>query len=217
MNLVEGSGISKSNLNRTRWVGDDARLGSDLGACRNERRALVKRRVPLVVVAAVVLGAAVVVSQGIPAIKAILESYQEVPAVSSTGSGELTARINGDDSVSWELTYSAMESNVTQAHIHFGQRGVKGGISVFLCTNLGNAPAGVTVQPCPVNGGTISGTFDADDVSGGAASQGIAAGEFDELLRAIRAGATYVNIHTETRPGGEVRSQIDPGKGQGHH
>jgi hypothetical protein len=163
----------------------------------------------------IVLGAAAVVSQGIPAIKALLEGYQEVPAVSSTGSGELTARINpGDQSVSWELTYTEMESDVTQAHIHFGQRGVNGGISVFLCTNLGNGPAGT--QACPVDGGTISGTFDADDVIG-PSNQGISAGEFDELLRAIRAGATYVNIHTVDRAGGEVRSQIDPGKGSGHH
>lgn len=176
-----------------------------------------KRRVLLVAAALAVLGAAVVVSQGIPTIQAILESYQEVPAISSTGKAAFVARINGDDSVSWQLRYSAMESDVTQSHIHFGQRGVNGGISVFLCTNLPNAPAGVTVQPCPVAGGTISGTFDAGDVSGGASSQGLAAGEFDELLRAIRAGATYVNIHTVDRPGGEVRSQIDPGLGSGHH
>lgn len=173
-----------------------------------------KRRVLLVVAAVVVLGAAVVVSQGIPAIKAILESYQEVPAVSGVGDGEFTARINGNQSVDWELTYTDMESDVTQAHIHFGQRGVNGGISVFFCSNLGNGPAGT--QACPPNGGTISGTFDADDVIG-PSSQGIAAGEFDELLQAIRAGATYVNVHTVLRPGGEVRSQIDPGKGQGHH
>lgn len=161
-----------------------------------------------------VLGAAAVVSQGIPTIKAILEGYQEVPAVSSVGDGELTARINGDQSVDWELTYTDMESDVTQAHIHFGQRSVNGGISVFLCSNLGNGPAGT--QACPPNGGTISGTFEADDVLGPSA-QGIAAGEFDELLQAIRAGATYVNIHTVSRPGGEIRSQIDPGKGRGHH
>ena len=172
-----------------------------------------KRRIFLVAAAVMVLGAAAVVSQGIPTIKAILESYQEVPAVSSTGSGELTARINGDQ-VDWELTYSDMATDVTQAHIHFGQRSVNGGISVFLCSNLGNGPAGT--QPCPVNGGTISGTFGATDVIG-PASQGIAAGEYDELLRAIRAGATYVNIHTAQFPGGEVRSQIDPGKGEAHH
>ncbi len=173
-----------------------------------------KRRVLLVVAAAVVLSAAVVVSQGIPAIKALLEGYQEVPAVSTVGNGELTARINGDQSVSWEVTYSAMESDVTQAHIHLGQRSVNGGIAVFLCSNLGNGPDGT--QPCPPAGGTISGTFDGDDIVG-PGGQGLVAGEFDELLRAMRAGVTYVNIHTVNRPGGEVRSQIDPGKGQAHH
>jgi CHRD domain len=174
----------------------------------------VKRRVLVVAIAVAVLGAGVVVSQGSPVIRELLEGFEEVPAVSTTGSGELTARINGDDSVSWQLTYSPLESDVTQAHIHFGQRSVNGGISVFLCSNLGNGPDGT--QPCPVAGGTISGTFDADDVIGPAA-QGIAAGEFDELLRAMRAGKTYVNIHTVNRPGGEVRSQIDPGRGHGRH
>jgi hypothetical protein len=34
-------------------------------------------------------------------------------------------------------------------------------------------------------------------------------GEWEELLRAIRAGVTYVNVHTTGRPGGEIRSQIE--------
>jgi hypothetical protein len=36
-------------------------------------------------------------------------------------------------------------------------------------------------------------------------------GEFDELLAAMRAGFTYINVHTTTWPGGEVRSQIENG------
>ncbi len=51
----------------------------------------------------------------------------------------------------------------------------------------------------------------------GPAGQGIAAGEFNELLRAIRAGSTYVNVHTTGYPGGEIRAQIDrPGNGNGN-
>ena len=42
----------------------------------------------------------------------------------------------------------------------------------------------------------------------GPAGQGIAAMEFGELVRAMRAGATYVNIHTTTFGGGEIRGQI---------
>jgi CHRD domain len=45
----------------------------------------------------------------------------------------------------------------------------------------------------------------------GPASQGIAAGEFDELVRAIRAGVTYANVHSEKFPGGEIRGQIKGG------
>ena len=37
-------------------------------------------------------------------------------------------------------------------------------------------------------------------------------GEFGELVRAMRAGATYVNVHTNLSPGGEIRGQIG-GKG----
>ena len=40
-------------------------------------------------------------------------------------------------------------------------------------------------------------------------SQGLAAGEFDELVRALRAGIAYANIHTATYPGGEIRGQFD--------
>jgi hypothetical protein len=44
------------------------------------------------------------------------------------------------------------------------------------------------------------------------AAQGSGAGEptaFEELVRAIRAGFTYANVHTTRWPGGEVRGQIE--------
>ena len=88
---------------------------------------------------------------------------------------------------------------------------VTGPISVFLCTNLGNGPAGT--QPCPAPPATISGTITAVDVTNLANERGISAGEFDELLAAIRAGATYVNVHSTRWPGGEIRSQIDGNSG----
>jgi hypothetical protein len=46
-------------------------------------------------------------------------------------------------------------------------------------------------------------------MAGGAAAQGIAAGDFDELVRALRAGVTYANVHSQARPGGEIRGQLD--------
>ncbi len=144
-------------------------------------------------------------------LRATMSGYQEVPAVSSTGTADFTADVSKDgNSIGWQLTYSGLEGNVLQSHIHFGQRSVTGGISVFLCTNLGNGPAGT--QLCPQSG-TISGTITAADVSAVAAAaaraQGIANGEYDELVRAIAAGKTYANLHTSTWPGGEIRAQLN--------
>ncbi len=165
--------------------------------------------------------AGIVVSQnfspnfGFRQIRESLTGYEEVPAISTPGDGTFTARINhSDSSVSYRLTYEGTETAVTQSHIHFEQRTNNGPIVVFLCSNLPNPPAGT--QACPPTGGTISGTFDADDVLL-AGTSGIAAGEFDELLAAMRAGATYVNVHTVGRPGGEIRSQIDVGRGHRGH
>ncbi len=77
---------------------------------------------------------------------------------------------------------------------------------MFFCSNLGNGPAGT--QLCPAAPATISGTFTSADVLGNAASSGLEAGNLEELIAAIRAGATYANVHTSVRTGGEVRGQI---------
>ena len=39
----------------------------------------------------------------------------------------------------------------------------------------------------------------------------LAPGEYGELLRAIRAGATYANVHSSKYTGGEIRAQIERG------
>jgi hypothetical protein len=42
----------------------------------------------------------------------------------------------------------------------------------------------------------------------GPITQGIDPGELSELIAAIRAGKTYVNVHTNKHPGGEIRGQV---------
>jgi hypothetical protein len=135
-----------------------------------------------------------------------LTGYEEAPVTfSTTGNGTFRAAISRSaDEIRYQLTYSGLEGAVQQAHIHLGGKALANGISVFLCTNLGNGPVGT--QSCPPSG-TVTGTIRPVDVIGPAA-QGIAAGEFDELVRAIRAGATYVNVHSDLRPGGEIRGQL---------
>ena len=160
-------------------------------------------------------------TQGFQGIKEFLTGYEEVPSVSTTGNGLFDARINkAGDEIAYTLTYSDLEGAVQQAHIHLGQAGVNGGITVFLCSNLGNGPAGT--QPCPAPPATITGTITAADVSPNipatqaARNQGLNTGEFDEFLAALRAGALYVNVHSTTWPGGEIRSQIEHGHGNDH-
>ena len=181
------------------------------------------RRITLIIAVVALLSASVVaLDGGFKRIREELISYQEVPSVSSVASGDFKAKISNDESrIDYELSYSDLEGAVQQSHIHFGQKGVNGGISVFLCTNLGNGPAGV--QPCPPSPATITGTIVAADVSpnipatAGARTQGINTGELAELIKAIRAGSTYVNVHSTTWPGGEIRSQIDGDSGHHDH
>jgi len=141
-----------------------------------------------------------------------LIGYNEVPSVSTVAHGQFRATIDGDDGeIHYKLSYEGIEGAATvAAHIHLGQSHTNGGVSAFLCGG-GDKPA------CPAKTATIEGTIDATDVIG-PASQGILAGELAELVRGIRAGATYANVHSSTFPGGEIRGQL---KGRGdlfdHH
>jgi CHRD domain-containing protein len=139
-----------------------------------------------------------------------LSGYAETPlALSSPASGQFRLQINDKtEQITWRLSYADFPTAVTQAHVHFGSPAQTGGISFFLCSNLGNGPAGT--QACPAGPATISGTIAAADIIG-PTGQGISAGEFGEVVQAVRAGLTYVNVHTTAFPAGEIRAQL------GHH
>jgi hypothetical protein len=135
-----------------------------------------------------------------------LSGYNEVPTLSSPASAEFDAKISRDETmIEYQLTYSGFTTDVQQAHLHLGRRAVNGGIMVFICSNLGNGPAGTPT--CPVNAGTVSGTWTAASVVGPTA-QGIAPAEFAEVIQAIRAGAAYANVHSAAFPTGEIRDQV---------
>jgi len=141
--------------------------------------------------------------------------YQETPDVSTAATGEFTARLSDDgNSLRYKLSYSGLEGNVTQAHVHFGSRAIIGGVSFFLCgTAAAAGPAGTPA--CPTPGGTVEGTIDAADVIG-PVSQGIEVGAFNEILAAMRAGSAYANVHSTKWPAGEIRAQLEKGHGSDH-
>ncbi|MET0917986.1 MAG: CHRD domain-containing protein, partial [Burkholderiales bacterium] len=86
-------------------------------------------------------------------------------AVSTSARGKFEAKLERDV-IHYELSYKGLEGEVTQAHIHFGQRHTVGGIVVWLCQTTSNpAPAAVAAltPSCPSEG-TVTGTITADQV-----------------------------------------------------
>lgn len=159
------------------------------------------------------------------AFRAQLAGLNEVPSVSTEASGQFYAVVNQDgESFTYWLTYSGLGFDAAQSHIHFGQHHTNGGISVWLCqSSINQAPVSVRdrVDTCPLRATTtpISKTITAAEVVG-PGGQGITAGDFAELLAAMRAGAAYANVHSGVAgttnppvptvgfPGGEIRGQI---------
>jgi hypothetical protein len=142
-------------------------------------------------------------------IRATLIGYEEVPAVSTVARGEFVGMISNDgQSIDYQLTYSGLQAPVTQAHIHVAQPSVNGSIVIWLCQTAA-APGPAGTPTCTPDSGTFTGTITAANVVAGAtASQQLAAGELDEVIAAMRAGAAYANVHTTVSPGGEIRGQI---------
>lgn len=139
-------------------------------------------------------------------VRAALIGYQEVPAVSTVARGHFRAEIDTvANTITYKLTYDALEGTVTQSHVHFGQKSVNGGISFFLCTNAGNGPVGT--QLCPAGPAEVTGVITPDQVIG-PLGQGIEAAAFAEIVAAIRNGTAYANVHSSKWPGGEIRGQL---------
>lgn len=136
--------------------------------------------------------------------EAKLSGYEEVPPISTTARGKIKLKIRNSSAtptIEFKLSYSGISP--TAAHIHFGQEAVEGGVSALLC-----APC----TPAPTSKVTVTGTIGAAQVLG-PADQGIAPGEIAELISAIKAGATYANVHSTAYPDGEIRGQLDRKRG----
>jgi hypothetical protein len=142
--------------------------------------------------------------------RASLSGLNEVPPKATGGIGTFKAKAE-KGVIHYTLTYSGLSTPALQAHLHFGQPAVNGGIFVFLCSNLGNGPAGTPA--CPAAGGTVTGTITAVDILTIAPDQGVSAGDLATALRIIEAGDAYANVHTTRFPAGEIRGQVNSGGG----
>ncbi|MEX2155942.1 MAG: CHRD domain-containing protein [Gemmatimonadales bacterium] len=136
------------------------------------------------------------IPEGLEVFTATLNGANEVPALVSptTATGAATITVM-DNLVSWRVEVTGIE-NVIIGHIHFGAAGVAGGVMVDLAPTAGDYPTTTT----------------------------IALGSLvvvDSVLTHMRAGNTYVNIHTSDGvggadpagpagdyPAGEIRGQL---------
>ena len=127
-----------------------------------------------------------------------LSGSEEVPPVDTkaTGSAEFTAP--HFDNMGYSVNVSNM-IKVTAAHIHSGKTGENGPIVVTLFK---------TESPSPesMNGILTSGNITNADLEGPMAGKTLI-----DLNKAMELGETYVNVHTEEHPNGEIRGQIKGG------
>lgn len=140
-----------------------------------------------------------------------LNSFMTSPSLFTNGKGMTQVRIDYDThSISYELSYSGLSSPVTQARIHFAQKGVNGSTIVYLCDNTGLGPSGTSA--CP-DSGTVTGTVMAADVNPPnnplpVTGHGISPGDFTALIGAIEHHDGYINVHTTIYPNGKIRGQL---------
>jgi len=123
--------------------------------------------------------------------------------VTTSASGQFTAQIRDTSTIGskrdslavirFEILVSNIDS-VTAAHIHAGGPNDVGPIMVSLFGSVTPTAVGLT------------GVLRQADVS--RASTFTAPFTMDSVLTRIRAGTSYVNVHTRRNPGGEIRGQV---------
>ncbi|CAN5694058.1 hypothetical protein BH23GEM11_BH23GEM11_12560 [soil metagenome] len=126
-----------------------------------------------------------------------LSGAEEVPSFDTRARGNATFRLSADGTeLAFKLIVANIE-NVTQAHIHCAPAGQNGPVVVWLYPD---APPSQLI-PGRTNGilseGTLTGVTNAT-----------CGATLAELVEEMRAGRTYVNVHTLQSPPGEVRGQI---------
>jgi hypothetical protein len=130
--------------------------------------------------------------------KADLSGSAEVPAVATETTGKATFHVNRElTEIRFKLQIDNAEGILAAAgaHIHCGPAGANGPVAAFLAGAV--PPSGLD--------GSIDIRATLTDASVLATDCGTT---IAELVDAMRAGNTYVNVHSAANPGGEVRGQI---------
>lgn len=136
-----------------------------------------------------------------------LTGHEEAPPRETNATGHATFQLSKDGlSLTYKIVVADME-NVTAAHIHLGAREMNGPVVVML------------YGPVRAGGGKKSGVLAEGTITSAVLTGDLAGHPLADLVMAMDAGNTYVNVHTDdgtgapgTRsgdyPDGEIRGQI---------
>ena len=141
--------------------------------------------------------------------KADLTGFNEVPAVLTTGSGQVTVAPSSDQkSLAVTLNFTKLVGVAQSASLYLGLPSTTGGAVALIC--------GGTKPACPTTAdGTVTITLSANDVLA-VPAQGLAAADLASALEALANGSIYVNVITNKFPSGEVRGQLGRGLSKGN-
>ena len=125
----------------------------------------------------------------------------------SNATGQAIFQLNPEGTeLSYRLIVANIE-NVVAAHVHLGVAGVNGPVVAFLA------------GPFAPGGGRVDGILATGTITGANMVGPLVSMELSVLVAAMRAGGTYVNVHTNDGvgptntgpgdfPGGEIRGQL---------
>jgi hypothetical protein len=114
--------------------------------------------------------------------------------VVTTGSGSAIVTVHSPDSIEYDLSVVGLDS-ITASHFHAGAADAAGPVMHFVFAG-------------PTTGLGFTGRLSSGFVT--RASKFSGAFTFDSLLTRIRAGTTYLNVHTRKNQAGEIRGQVTP-------
>jgi hypothetical protein len=131
--------------------------------------------------------------------RATLNGASEVPATTSTATGDFSAQLLPDKTLSYSLTWTTgLTGTANGAHIHGPADATQ---TANILVDFALPPVGATNATINFAGRVASGNLDLKQAVTATVSG-------DSLIKLLDAGQLYVNVHTVANSGGEIRGQI---------
>jgi CHRD domain len=125
-----------------------------------------------------------------------LSGENEVPPVQSSAGGEAEFTELENETIKYRVNVTGL-TNITAAHIHMAKAGENGDV----IADLWNTPTSKDSE-------TTYGMIFRGNLSDASLKGPMQGQTLEDLIAAMDAGDTYVNLHTAANPDGEIRAQI---------